>query len=104
MIQIQISNKKHGGGGEYVGRPTPLGNPYVLHNEEERDQVIARYAAWLEDRLKQGDVRVRAELNRLYQKALNERGLELTCWFSALKHLAPLAGGFSAGSKTISNG
>lgn len=80
MIRIEISNKKRGGKGVYVGRPTALGNPYVLASEEKREQVIAQYAAWLEDRLQQGDVRVQAELNRLYQKALKEGWLELTCW------------------------
>jgi len=45
MIQIQILNKKRGGVGEYVGRPSPLGNPFPLRDEGEREAVVARFRA-----------------------------------------------------------
>lgn len=79
---IIISNKKRGGQGHYVGRPSPLGNPFVLKDENERERVIAQYAAWLEERLEAGDDRVRSELNRLYRKLVQTERLELTCWCS----------------------
>ncbi len=32
----------------YVGRGTPLGNPYVIGEHGDRDEVIDQYAAWLD--------------------------------------------------------
>ena len=40
-MKILITNKKAGGRGVYVGRPSPLGNPFALRDEAEREQVIA---------------------------------------------------------------
>jgi hypothetical protein len=34
-----------------VARPSRWGNPYRLHREEERDEVMARYRDWLDQRL-----------------------------------------------------
>lgn len=78
---IFISNKRAGGQGHYVGRPTPLGNPYRMQDEAERDQVIAQYRRWLRKRLLKDD-RVRAEMNRLYRELVQTGQLELTCWCS----------------------
>lgn len=82
MIQIQILNKKRGGVGEYVGRPSPLGNPFPLRDEGEREAVVARFRAHLEGRLATGDPAIRAELNRLYGQAVREGTLRLVCWCS----------------------
>jgi len=60
---------------EYIGRETqdrpgsPLANPFKMRHENERDDVVAAYKAWLLDKLKTGDLPVRAELNRLYKLA-----------------------------------
>lgn len=53
----------------YVGRPSPWGNPFRLGNEAQRDEVIARYRAWLLER-PELLARVRQEL----------RGKRLGCW------------------------
>ncbi len=79
-MQITITNKKTGGNGEYVGRPSPLGNPFRLEREEDRDAVISSYERWLRERILKRDGRVCDELNRLYKKLLEDGGLELTCW------------------------
>jgi hypothetical protein len=31
----------------YVGRPSPLGNPYLLGRDGNREEVIAQYRRWL---------------------------------------------------------
>lgn len=77
-MKIRISNKKAGGAGHYVGRPSPLGNPFVLKHEGERERVISQYRDWLKTRLEIRDEAVRAALNELYQELVT-RG-ELTCW------------------------
>lgn len=44
-----------GPGRVYVGRPSPLGNPYVIGRDGERAVVIQRYAGWMEERLRERD-------------------------------------------------
>lgn len=34
-----------------VARPSRWGNPWRLHREEEREEIMARYRAWLDQRL-----------------------------------------------------
>lgn len=79
-MKIRITNKKSGGAGHYVGRPSPLGNPFVLKHEGERERVIGQYRDWLKTRLEARDEAVRAELNSLYRELVSRGELELTCW------------------------
>jgi len=60
----QIGNKRRGDRGVYVGRPSPLGNPYAMAHEGQRDGVVDAYARWLEDRMRERGP-VRAEIERL---------------------------------------
>lgn len=53
----------------YVGRPSPFGNPFVVGKDGTRDDVIAKYRAWLLAR-PELVVKARAEL----------RGKVLACW------------------------
>ena len=81
MIAILILNKRRAGSrGEYVGRPSPLGNPFKLERESDRDEVIAQYENWLRQRITARDQRVCDELNRLYVIARDTGLLELVCW------------------------
>jgi hypothetical protein len=78
---IRVLNKRDTGTrGEYVGRPSPLGNPFKLECESDRDLVIARYEVWLRERIAARDKRVCNELNRLYDIARDTGLLELVCW------------------------
>lgn len=61
----------------YVGRPSSLGNPFVIGKDGTRADVVAKYRAWLEDRKDYPSVR--KELSRLL--AIAQKGpLELICW------------------------
>ena len=86
MVAILVLNKRNAGTrGEYVGRPSPLGNPFKLECESNRDAVIARYEVWLRERIAARDRRVCDELNRLYVIARDSIArdaglLELVCW------------------------
>lgn len=82
-MEVIITSRKRGGRGEYVGRPSPLGNPYPMRNEGERIKVIRAFARWFQ-RAKEEDPAVRAELDRLY-RVLKSGRLELTCWCSPRK-------------------
>jgi hypothetical protein len=75
---IRVTNRKTGGDGEYVGRPSPLGNPFVLGKDGDRETVVAKYLEWLRAEWKKNGP-VKAELLRL-AKVAEQGDLELTCW------------------------
>ena len=78
---IRVLNKRQvGARGEYVGRPSPLGNPFKLEREAQRGAVIERYERWLREHIASHDRQVCQELNRLYRIARDTGELELTCW------------------------
>lgn len=77
---ITIVNKHHGKYGEYIGRGSPLGNPYVIGKDGSREQVIAKYRVWLNEQIMRKNPVVLDELNRLGNKAIDEKGLALQCF------------------------
>jgi len=74
----EVLNKRHLPGGKlpagarYIGRPSRWGNPFKLGRDGDREQVMAKYAAWLEDRL--ADDTFRKELRKLSEATA------LVCW------------------------
>jgi len=81
---IIIGNKKNGDVGEYVGRPSILGNPFEMESERERDAVIYKYEKWIREKIKT-DEKILAEITRL-KKIYEENGnLTLVCWCSPKK-------------------
>lgn len=78
-VTINVINRRNTSGGEYVGRPSPLGNP-VKVGEKKRDEAIRAYGDWLFFKIKTKDPKVCAELERLRKKALKEKKLVLACW------------------------
>ena len=77
---IIIVNKHHGKSGEYIGRGSPLGNPFVIGKDGLREQVIAKYRVWLNEQIMRKNPVVLDELNRLGNKAIDEKGLALQCF------------------------
>jgi hypothetical protein len=67
----------------YVGRPSPLGNPYALGRDGSREQVIARYRRWLWAQLQTPGSAQERELRRLLAQA-RSGDLELLCWCAPL--------------------
>jgi hypothetical protein len=78
-MAIQVVSKEiHKGEGIYIGRPSLLGNPFVIGKDGDRAEVIAKYRIWL-----WGQVKARgAVFNELVRiKRLAERGdVSLVCW------------------------
>lgn len=66
-------------GAEYIGRGSPLGNPFLIGFDGNRDEVCKRYEQWFADRVAAGDLAVLAELRRLYRLA-NAEELVLGCY------------------------
>lgn len=77
---IVIVNKHHGMQGEYIGRGSPLGNPFVIGVHGTREEVIEKYRVWLNKQIANNNTAVLAELNRLGNKAIDDKGLALQCF------------------------
>lgn len=71
-LQIAVVNKHHGSQGEYIGRGSPLGNPFPIDvaKGQTRELVIANYAEWLTRQINHRVPRVLGELERLGNLAL----------------------------------
>jgi hypothetical protein len=68
----------------YIGRPSPLGNPFVLGRDGDRTVVIARYRTWLQEQLAVGPANpAHTELHRLLVVA-QRHSLRLVCWCAPL--------------------
>ena len=85
MVEIRVLNTRLvADRGEYVGRPSPLGNPFKLERESDRESdresVIERYEVWLREKIRIRDRLVCDELNRLYKIVRDSGVLELVCW------------------------
>ncbi|WBQ32474.1 hypothetical protein [Erwinia phage Kuerle] len=78
--RITIGNKHHGTKGEYIGRGSPMGNPFVVHGDQDREQAIAGYRNWLTKCIDMQEPSIIAELNRLAYKLIDEKELTLICF------------------------
>lgn len=80
-MQIKIVNRrKNKDDGVYVGRPTPLGNPWKHGESLTREQAIANYKNWLNVQWTAGNPKVINELNRLADMLEKDGELTLACW------------------------
>lgn len=57
----------------YVGRPTKWGNPFIIGRDGTREEVIAKYADWLDGMMYNGLL----DLDEL-------QGKDLVCWCAPL--------------------
>ncbi len=78
---ITVVNKRQPKDGhrEYVGRPSPLGNPYPL-SHYEREESIRLYKRWLWHKIIHKDEDVIRELDRLLHVYAVDGELQLECW------------------------
>ena len=73
---ITVANRRTGAVGEYIGRPSPLGNPFMIGRDGTRDEVIAKYRVWLNDQL-QINVEEKARLTYRLKQAEGKAFLAL---------------------------
>jgi hypothetical protein len=71
MIRV---GRKHERNAVYIGRGSPLGNPFVMKDQSqaERDRVCDAYAVWLVSKIEDGDARVLGALEHI--KVLSKQG------------------------------
>lgn len=67
-------------GGEYIGRGSPLGNPFRMNHEKDRDTVIDKYRTWIENNIRESNPHVLDELSRLLWITINNDELKLQCF------------------------
>ena len=53
-----VVGKKWDAQAQYIGRGSPLGNPFVMKSEADRDRVCDQYAVWFDERVKAGNALV----------------------------------------------
>ena len=81
---IRVVNKRNfKGEGIYIGRPSPLGNPFVIGRDGNRDEVIEKYSDYIVRELERNE-KVRDEFNRIVE--LSRKGdVNLVCWCAPKK-------------------
>jgi len=89
---VKVRNKKmYSGKGEYIGRGTPLGNPYRITDKRSRHVALSMYLQFIIDAIMNEGFasihhqEITSELNRLFEIILDKRELNLIC------HCAPKA-------------
>ncbi|WP_054313315.1 DUF4326 domain-containing protein [Mesorhizobium sp. 1M-11] len=72
VLNARIVGKAPAPARVYIGRPSKWGNPFVIGRDGSREEVIAKYRAWLTSQPELLD-------------ALDElRGRDLVCWCAPL--------------------
>jgi hypothetical protein len=71
--------RKHEPDAQYIGRGSPLGNPFRMNDERDRDRVCDQYQVWFNDKVAANDPVVMNELRRLYRLAA-KGDLKLGCF------------------------
>ena len=83
MIKV-VNKKTHKTtpGDYYIGRPSPLGNPYPVNKWRDRELAITSYNNWFLDMIKDGRPIVLVALEAI-QETLRVHGyVNLVCWCS----------------------
>lgn len=77
--EIHVVNKHHGTKGIYIGRGSPLGNPYVIDANHSRDWVINEYRAYLKRKIHSNDHKICTALNLICDEVL-KGPVNLVCY------------------------
>jgi hypothetical protein len=62
---MKIGNRKNGDKGVYVGRPSPLGNPFILKKESDRSHILEQYRKYLWEKIQARDETILQALSSL---------------------------------------
>lgn len=79
---IKVNNKRRGEAGEYIGRGSPLGNPFVIGKDGTREEVVDKYRTWIFNKLENNKRPIVEEIGRLYELWQKQGELKLLCWCS----------------------
>lgn len=84
-VVIYIRNKKRWKQQEdsfYVGRPSPLSNPFIITESQTRAICIERYTSMLISAIQQNDPRIISALQKIESHLKIHGKVNLVCWCS----------------------
>lgn len=89
FMNIKVVSKRNlnpelGWSDVYVGRPSALGNPFMMKNESERSLVISQYRKWLWAEINNESSKARAELFKLASRVKSGEKVRVVCWCNPL--------------------
>jgi hypothetical protein len=79
---LHIGNKYHPrppGIVIYAGRPSPLGNPFVINKDGTRDEVCDKYEAYFKEAINNVP-QLKVEVDRIIELIRNGNDVTLTCF------------------------
>lgn len=82
-LNIIVGNKYKGATGIYIGRGSPLGNPFPIDETKgnTRDKVIDQYEVWLREQIKSGlNIPLINQLNLIANEAIHTGSCTLVCF------------------------
>lgn len=83
MFDINVRNRKHWNGeGFYVGRPSPLSNPFIIAGDQTREIVIKQYGNYLINTIKENDVHIITALQNIESYLIDNGKCNLICYCS----------------------
>lgn len=77
---ITIGNRRLGDQGIYVGRPSALGNPYIVGTDGAAGTLIRPYRKWLRDKVAARDDAVLSALFEIVVELEQRGSVQLVCW------------------------
>ena len=89
-LNLIVVNKYQSEDGIYIGRGSPLGNPYsckdgtkAIYKSDSREESIEAFEWYMRERIDAGDTSIIAELERIYAQArtsTEEHPTKLKCF------------------------
>lgn len=76
-MSVRVGRK--GYGAVYIGRPSVLGNPFVMTSEAQRTEVIAKYKVYFEKKVAARDPKFMEALDALVELA-RKKDVVLGCF------------------------
>lgn len=67
-------------GDVYIGRGSPLGNPFPISKEATRTQVIEQYKVWLAKKIREGSPEIIRALDSIARSHVNGSDVRLVCF------------------------
>jgi hypothetical protein len=63
----------------YIGRPSSLGNPFVIGKDGNREEVINKYKAWISGQMKSNN-RIKNALAYIVKRVKDGDAISLVCY------------------------
>ena len=80
QFSIEVVHYKEHDDATYIGRGSPLGNPFPMYDESERESVCDQYEKYLAERLKNKDPEIMDELYDLMETTIYQGYIKLGCF------------------------